>query len=366
MQGISAHVLHKMRGGLKSRIMNHDLYALEKGTRREFGRFYPPRPEWLAKQVAEPVIEPDLAIIDTHFHLVDVPGIRYLREEFARDLDSGHRIEGSVYAEAQTAYRDSGPELLRSVGETDFISGQADADSRIANGIVGYADLMYGAAVEEALHAHVQAGKGRFRGIRYALNKDPNPEIRVHHKTPEGVFDEPALHAGLDVLERLGLSFDAWAFFHQLPSVTKLAKRHPGLNIIVEHCGGLLGYGPYAGKSDEVFHAWRRNMAQLSDCPNVALKIGGTLGRLAAYDYLNVERPEPSEALAACLRPYVLTCIELFGPQRCMFESNYPVDAVVTGYAVLWNTFKRITANFTPSEKTALYSGTARRVYRLS
>ena len=141
----------------------------------------------------------------------------------------------------------------------------------------------------------------------------------------------------------MGLSFDAWAFFHQLPAITAMARRHPGLNIVSEHCGGLLGYGPYAGQSHEVFETWRRNLAQLADCPNVSLKIGGTLGRLAAYDYLNVERPEPSHRLAQCLKPYVLTGIELFGPERCMFESNYPVDAVVTGYRVLWNTFKRLT-----------------------
>lgn len=352
--------------GLKSHAMNHNLYALEEGTRREFGRFYPPRPEWLATQAIEPVLEPDLAIIDAHFHLVDVPGLRYLAPEFAADMDTGHRIEGTVYAEAQTAYLTSGPEVRRPVGETEFIATRAAADPRIATGIVGYADLMHGAAVEAALQAHGVAGCGRFKGIRYALNKDPNPEIRVHHSTPDDVFEQPAFHAGLDVLERMGLSFDAWSFFHQLPAITAMARRHARLNIVAEHCGGLLGYGPYAGRSREVFGTWRHNLAQLAACPNVSLKIGGTLGRLGAYDYLNVKRPEPSHKLAECLKPYVLTCIELFGPDRCMFESNYPVDAVVTGYRVLWNTFKRLTADFTPAEKQALYSGTARRIYRLA
>lgn len=226
--------------------MSHDLYALEEGTRREFGRFYPPWREWLAKQAAETILEPGLAIIDTHFHLVDVPGIRYLHQEFSADMDmdTGHRIEGSVYAEALAGYRADGSELLRPFGETEFIVGEAQADRRIASGIVGYADFLYGASVEEALRAHVMAGQGRFKGIRYALNKDANPEIRIHHATSEGVFDHPAFHAGLDVLERMDLSFDAWAFFQQLPSVTGMARRHPGLAIVAEHCGGLLGAVP--------------------------------------------------------------------------------------------------------------------------
>jgi predicted TIM-barrel fold metal-dependent hydrolase len=346
--------------------MSNDLYALEEGARREFGRFYPPRADWLAREVAEPVLEPELPIVDTHFHLVDVPGIRYMHSEFVADLDAGHRIVGSVYAEAQTGYRADGPELLRPVGETEVIAREGEADARIANGIVGYADLLAGARVEQTLAAHVHAGKGRFRGIRFSLSKDSHSEIRVHHPTPDDVFESLALHAGLDVLQRMGLSFDAWAFFHQLPSITRLAKRHPDLIIVAEHCGGLLGYGPYAGKAEEIFSTWRRNLAQLADCPNVSIKIGGILGRLAAYDYLNVERPEPSAALAAVLRRYVLTCIELFGPRRCMFESNYPVDAMAASYRLLWNTYKRITSDFSADEKTALYSGTARKVYRLA
>jgi L-fuconolactonase len=346
--------------------MSNDLYALQEGARREFGRFYPPRPDWLASEVAEPVLEPDLPIVDTHFHMVDVPGIRYLHADFAADLDAGHRIVASVHAEAQTGYHVDGPELLRPVGETIAIVREGEAESRIANGIVGYADLLAGARVEQTLAAHVQAGNGRFRGIRFSLSKDPHPEIRVHHRTPDDVFESAALHAGLRVLQGMDLSFDAWAFFHQLPAVTRLAKRHPDLEIVAEHCGGLLGYGPYAGRADEVFSTWRRNLAQLADCPNVSIKIGGILGRLAAYDYLTVERPEPSAALAAVLRRYVLTCIDLFGPSRCMFESNYPVDAMAASYRLLWNTYKRITSEFSADEKTALYSGTARKVYRLA
>lgn len=132
----------RVSAALKSNAINHTVYALEKGTRREFGRFYPPRPEWLATQTVESIREPDLPIIVTHFHVVDVPGLQYLAPAFAADMDTGHRIEGTVYSEAQTAYRASGPDVLRPVGETEFIVEQAAADPRIATGIVGYSDLL--------------------------------------------------------------------------------------------------------------------------------------------------------------------------------------------------------------------------------
>lgn len=334
--------------------------------RREFGRIYPPRRDWLARQVTEPILEPELPIIDAHFHMFDRPGFRYTADELLADLASGHRIEATVHAEVQSGYRQHGPEALRPVGETEFVLGARNADERIATGIVGYADLMLGAQVEDVLLAHLEAGGGRFKGIRYSTALDPDPAIRVHHRTSAVAMRLQPFHDGIRVVQRLGLSFDAFVFFHQLPDVEALARSHPGLNLVLQHCGGLLGYAQWAGRRDEVFDIWRTNLAAVARCPNVSIKLGGLLGRLAAYDYMNTERPEPSEALAKVLRPYVLHCIELFGPERCMFESNYPVDAAVTGYAALWNTYKRITAELSPAEKLAAYGGTARRVYRLN
>src|SRR6266478_6030316 len=124
---------------------------------------------------------------------------------------------------------------------------------------------------------------------------------------------------------------------------------------------GVLGYGSYAGKKDEVHAAWRSNMAELATCPNVSVKLGGMLNRGAALNFRELPAPPNS----AAWRPYVEPCIELFGAERCNFESNFPVDKMGTGYATLWNAFKRITAGCSRTEKLALYSGTAKRLYHL-
>jgi predicted TIM-barrel fold metal-dependent hydrolase len=333
---------------------------------REFGRIYPPRRDWLARQVPEAAREPELPIIDAHFHFLDLPGFHYMGADWAAEqAGCGHRIVGSVYAEAQTGYRTHGLEALRPVGEVELVERETRGRPGMAMGIVGHADLMLGAAVEQTLAGQLEAGEGRFKGIRYALALDSHPDIAVHHRPPDDWMTNARFHEGLKVLTRLGLSFDAWAFFHQQGEVAALARRHPELNMVVLHCGGLLGYGPYQGRADEVFQSWLAKMREVAACPNTSIKLGGTLGRLAAYDYLNADVPEPSTALAAAVRPYLLSLIDLFGPGRCMFESNYPVDTVVTGYGVLWNTYKHVTADFTENEKIAMYGGTARRIYRL-
>ncbi|MDP2703194.1 MAG: amidohydrolase family protein, partial [Candidatus Rokubacteria bacterium] len=132
------------------------------------------------------------------------------------------------------------------------------------------------------------------------------------------------------------------------------------------HVGGPLGYGPYEGRRDEVFASWKASMTELARCPNVTLKLGGMVMRLAAFDYKTMEAPPSSAELAAFWGPYMGTCIELFGPDRCMFESNFPVEKMGTGYAAVWNAFKRIAAGASADEKLALFSGTARRAYRLA
>lgn len=235
----------------------------------------------------------------------------------------------------------------------------------MVQGMVGYADLALGDAVEETLAAQAAAAQGRFKGVRYGLMLDPHPEILTHSPPPADIFERAAFRQGLRVLARLGLSFDAWVLFHQQPRIAQLARENPDLHIVVEHCGGLIGYGPYQGRAEEVFRTWQAHMKEVAACPNVSIKLGGVLGRLAAYDYLNTEVPEPSDALAKALRPYLLPLIDMFGPARCMFESNYPVDAAYAGSRTLWNAYKRITAHFSDDEKAAMYGGTARRIYRL-
>jgi predicted TIM-barrel fold metal-dependent hydrolase len=336
-----------------------------------FGRIHAPDDAWLGRAEAEPIVDPDLPIIDTHHHLWQRPDHRYLLHELLADLGRGHRVAATVFLQCHAMYRASGPEEMRPVGETEFVAGiAAMSDSgaytqtRVAAGIVGYADLTLGERVEAVLEAHVRAGGGRFRGVRHSGNWDADPIIGNGAQGP-GVYGRSDFRAGLARLTAMGLSLDAWVFHTQLQDVVDLARAFPGTNIVMGHVGGVLGYGPYAGKRDEVFRSWRAAVTELAKCQNLTMKLGGMMMRAALYDYDAAERPVTSEELAVLWRPYMETCIELFGPKRCMFESNFPVEKMGIGWAALWNAFKRIAAGASPDEKRALFHDTAQRVYRL-
>ncbi|MGP1680338.1 MAG: amidohydrolase family protein [Burkholderiales bacterium] len=340
----------------------------------QFGRITPPREAWLAQAPAETVLEPDLSIVDTHHHLWDRPGNRYLLPEFLADVHSGHNVVATVFLECNAMYRALGPEAMRPVGQTEFVAGiGAMSDSgnygptRVAAGIVGFADLTLGDRVEPVLEANVRAGGGRFRGVRHSAAWDADGVIGNSHtaKGPQ-LMQQADFRAGLARLTALGLSLDAWVFHPQLGDLIDLARALPAANIITGHCGGPLGYGAYAGKRDQVFAAWKPQIVELAKCPNVTMKLGGMMMRLAAYDYGALSAPPSSEELAAMWRPYIGTCIEAFGADRCMFESNFPVDKMGIGWVALWNAFKRIAAGASAAEKQALFSGTAKRVYRLA
>ena len=339
-----------------------------------FGRIYPPDEVWLTKQAPEPILDPDLPIIDPHHHLWDRPNHRYLLDDFLADVRTGHNIVATVFEECHTMYRSSGPEELRPVGETECIAGITaksasglQGPTRVAAGIVGFADLTLGDRVEPVLEALIRAGDGRFRGVRHSAGWDVS-EVIGNSRTAIGphLLRQPDFEAGLARLTALGLSFDAWLYHPQLDDVIDLARAFPTTSIIMCHVGGPLGYGPYAGKKDEVFATWKIKITELATCPNVVMKLGGMINRLAAYDYRALPAPVSSAELAAHWRPYMETCIERFGPDRCMFESNFPVEKMGISWAVLWNAFKRIAAGASTEEKLALFSGTARRAYRLA
>jgi L-fuconolactonase len=339
----------------------------------QFGRIYAPDEAWLAKQPAEPILEPDLPIIDTHHHLWERPDHRYLLHEFLADVRTGHHVVATVFLECHSMYRAKGPAEMRPVGETEFVAGiAAMSDSgaygptRVAAGIVGFADLTLGDRVEPVLEALIRAGGGRFRGVRHSAAWDAS-EVIGNSGTAAGphLMRQADFRSGLARLTALGLSLDAWAFHPQLADVVDLARAFPGANIIMGHVGAPLGYGPYAGKREEVFAAWKAGVTELARCPNVVMKLGGMMMRLAAYDYRTQPAPPSSAELAALWDPYIKTCIELFGPSRCMFESNFPVDKMGIGWAALWNALKRIAAGASADEKRALFAGTARRAYRL-
>jgi L-fuconolactonase len=337
-----------------------------------YGRIFAPRQEWLARAPAEEILEPEIAIIDTHHHIWSAPG-RYLVEDVLVDTASGHNVEATVFIECRSNYRTDGPIELRSVAEVEFVAdlaSQCDANrpgkTRVAGGIVGYADLTLADRVEPVLAALVKAGGGRFRGVRNSAGWHDDPVIgNNHHGAGPGHYLRTDFRAGLNRLTAMGLSLDALVYHHQHTDLIDLARACPDANIILNHTGMPLGYGPFAGKQKEVYAQWRATLPEIAACPNVTMKLGGMMMRLAAYDYNALPTPPSSEQLAAYWRPYIEPCIELFGAERCTFESNFPVDKMGIGYAALWNAFKRIARGASVDEKIALFSRTGRRAYRL-
>ena len=339
----------------------------------QFGRIYPPDEAWLATAPPEPILDPELPIVDPHHHLWLRGGHRYLLDELIADLGTGHNVVATVFEECHSMYRAEGPPEMRPVGETEFVAGIAAISAsgnyggtRVAAGIVGAADLTLGDRVEPVLLAQLRAGGGRFRGVRHSAGYDADPVIgNSGAGIAPGLYRRADFRAGLARLSALGLSFDAWLYHPQLADVIDLARAFPATPIVMGHVGGFLGYGPYAGRREEQFTLWKRSMRELARCPNVVVKLGGMVNRGAAYDFHAAATASSSETMAGIWRPHIETCIELFGARRCMFESNFPVDKMAVGYAQLWNAFKRIAAAASHDEKLALFAGTAARVYRL-
>ncbi|GAB3363418.1 MULTISPECIES: amidohydrolase family protein [Giesbergeria] len=333
------------------------------------GNYLSVRPDWLAKGL-EPVLEPDLAIVDAHHHFYDRPGWTYLREEYLADAMSGHAVQASVYMQALTRYRADGPEHLRPVGETAFVVQSTlpqPSTPFIAHGIVGYVDLRRGAAVREVLEAHEAAGEGRFRGVRHLATWDTDSSLaNPLTAAPKGLLADAGYRVGLAELSARGLSYDAWLFWPQLGELCDVADALPNLPIIVDHCGGVVRIGSYAGREAEVFSGWRAGMHELARRPNVFVKLGGLGMRINGFGFEHKALPPSSELLATTWRPWMLTCIEVFGPKRCMFESNFPVDKGSYSYVNGWNAFKRLTQELSAAERQELFQGTARRVYRLA
>lgn len=346
--------------------------SLDRTQPTRYARIYHPDNAWLARADVEPPLEPDLAIIDSHHHLWDIPGYPYLMPEFAAELNCGHQVVATVFNECHSMYRTRGPEHMRPVGEVEFCAGiAAMSDSgrygptRVCAGIVGAADLLQVEHLAEVVEAQLAVGGGRFRGVRYRGSWDADPEINGGNGRP-GLYLEPAVQESARRLATYGLSLDAHLVHPQLPDLAQLARACPETSIVLCHTGIPLGYGSYAGRRDEVFAQWKAGISAVAACPNVTVKLGGLMVRRSEYDFARSERPITSAALAHLWEPYFMTCIEMFGPQRCMVESNFPVDKVGIGYAALWNSFKRILASLSMQEKNAVFHGTASRVYKLN
>src|ERR1700738_1872284 len=270
-------------------------------------------------------------------------------------------------------YRARGAEAMRPVGEVEFAGGAAAMSASggygkaaICAGIVGHANLLLGNAARAVLEAEIAAGNGRFRGIRHSSPWDADPDVAgMYALRPKGLLLDPAFRKGFACLAPLALSFDFWLFHPQIGELTDLARAFPDTKIVLDHCGGPIGIGSYAGRREEFFPVGKASIHEIAKCQNVVVKLGGLAMCLLGYDFHLRPKPPSSEECAAAWRPYIETCIEAFGPNRCMFESNFPPDKGQCSYQVIFNAFKRLSSGFSESEKTALFSKTAAEFYRL-
>ncbi|WP_323014809.1 amidohydrolase family protein [Devosia sp.] len=328
----------------------------------------PFRPEWLSL-TREAIIDPERPIIDAHHHLWDKPGARYLRADLLEDVGSGHNVVATIFAEGRANYLSNGAPELRSLGETRLAADAAigPEKAQLCAGIIGFVDLTLGAEAGPVLDRHVAAANGRFRGVRNTSAWHANPSARGSAvDCPPGLLQQPAFAEGLEQLARRNLVFDAWMYHTQLLDLVELARALPQLRIVINHQGGPLGIGPYAGRREAVFEDWSHAMARLAQFDNIHVKLGGFGMTMAGFDFHLRERPPTSDELSEAWGPYMRFCIDTFGAERCMFESNFPVDRGTTSYAVLWNAFKKIVSGASEQDKHALFYATAARVYALA
>jgi len=333
----------------------------------------PVRQDWLDKRHEE-IIEPELPIIDPHHHLWDRPNYRYLFPELLADVGSGHNIRVTCYEQAREMYRTSGPEELKSLGETEFVSGVAAMSesgkygpTRCIAGIIGFVDLQLGSRAKGVLERHIAVSDGRLRAIRNGSTWSDDPILKTFTAAaPKGLLLDKSFREGFAALAPLGLAFDGWMFQTQLDDLVDLTQAFPQTTVVLNHCGGPLAIGPYAGKREESFTEWRDRIRKIAGLPNTYVKLGGLGMKMIGFTFYENPDPPSSQDLEKAWRPYIETCIEAFGPQRSMFESNFPVDKGSCSYQVLWNTFKRIASGYSAGEKAALFSGTAAKAYRLA
>lgn len=323
----------------------------------------------------EPILEPDLPILDSHIHLFDLPGNRYMLEDYLEDANAGHNIIGAVYCETQAFSRPDGPEHLRPIGEVEFANGVAAmcesgayGSCKVAHGIIGHANLTLGSIVGELLDRCMAAAPDRFRAIRSVAVEPPDDRAYKYIMTfrpPRGVLDTPGYPLGLAELEKRGLVFDAAIWHPTMPRLLELVDQFPNLSIVLNHMACAVGVDMSDQEKTDLFKLWTSNIHEIAKRPNVTCKVGGLGMPFWGFGFENREDVVGSEELAETWRPFVETTIEAFGPERCMMESNFPPDGRSSGFVPTWNAYKILTRNASDDEKAVLYHGTAARVYRL-
>ncbi|MGE0136916.1 MAG: amidohydrolase [Ilumatobacteraceae bacterium] len=328
------------------------------------------RPAWLA-QVVEDALEPERAIIDPHHHLWrEFDAYAYGLDDLRNDTTAGHRVLQTVYVECGAEWRTDGPVEMRPVGETEFAVAAAKASASAPGatiaGFTAFADLLSDDSGESVIAEHVAVGGGLVRSIRFGTAWHEHPKLAMGHTSPPaGAMEDPRFRRGVALVGRAGLAFEAMIYHPQIPELIEVARTQPEVTIVANHLCCPIGVGPYRGHRDEVMAEWRVSIAELATCPNVVMKIGGIGMPLFGLRWDFNARPPTSEELAAPWRDDIRWCIDQFGSNRCMFETNYPVDSQGASYNVLWNAFKRIVADASENDKSRLFHDTAARVYRL-
>lgn len=331
--------------------------------------------EWQALTSPEAAPEPGLPIVDPHHHLFNTATDRlyYRREDMERDLSGGHKVVGTVYVAAYGAgWRKDGPEGMRSVGEVERIVRLSETPlstplgtCNLAAGIVSDVDLGLGDRVGEVLEAHVAAGAGRLRGVRHYTTYHDGSLSKFIPNAPRHVMADSGFRRGFAQLKQYGLSFDALVYHTQLHELAELADAFPDTPIVLNHVGMPVGVLEFSSQRSEVRRQWDADMRRLASRSNVRVKVGGMGMPIFGNGFEYGEKPAQTQALVQAWQPLIEVCIGAFGPQRCMFESNFPVDKQSCGYVQLWNAFKRATRSYSASERQALFYRTACQTYGL-
>lgn len=325
--------------------------------------------EWIA-QVPEQALDPGREIIDPHHHLWDQANLTYTLDQLHGDTGAGHNVVQTVFVECNSSYLTDGPEHLRPIGETRYVAQNAErsaelTDNATISAIVAHADLTH-PDLDEILDAHEEAGRGLFRGIRDAGAWDPHPEaLLIPPPANKGLFADETFRRGVARLGERGLTYDSWHFHHQNLEFRDLAAAVPGTTMVLDHFGTPLGVGPYADSRETIFDQWKDDIAAIAECPNVVAKLGGLAMPDNGFGWFGRQTPPTSDEFVAAQARYYHHTIECFGADRCMFESNFPVDRLSIGYTVLWNGLKKIAERYSPQEQDAMFLETAKRVYRL-
>ena len=323
-----------------------------------------PRKAW-HDLVREAPIDPGRSIVDAHHHLWRAnegphPGPPYLHDQLLADI-AERNVIGTIYVECGVNLRSDGPEELRGVGETDFAVSQAVLAAGTKSPIVGIiagADMRLGERLEAVLDSHEAAGAGWLCGLRQRHDRT-GPDAGYSPLT------DPAVRPAIALLGRRGFTFDAHARFNQLDNLASFARAAPDTRIVISHLGMPMTNGAF-GSPQDVLATWRKGIACVAECPNVVIKLGGIgMDSLYGAGWSDRALPPGSDEVADWWGDDIRFCIDSFGPTRCMFESNYPVDGEGVGYAVLWNAFLKIADCYSETERDALFAGTAIRSYRI-